>query len=123
MSEHEDTRGLREHKLHQLAALGLPYLPNRYGPTRQSCDIVRRFEALEGSGVRVAGRIMRIRLMGKAAFAHVQDRSGQIQLYFKLDTIGADRFDYFKLLDIGDTVGVEGTVFKTRTGEVSVAVE
>jgi lysyl-tRNA synthetase class 2 len=123
MVEHEDSRALREHKLQQLAALGLPYLPNRYPSTRPSAEVVRDFEALDGSRVRVAGRLMRVRLMGKAAFAHIQDRAGQIQLYFKLDVLGQEKFDYFKLLDVGDIVGAEGTVFKTRTGEVSVNVE
>jgi lysyl-tRNA synthetase class 2 len=66
---------------------------------------------------------MRVRLMGKAAFAHIQDRAGQIQLYFKIDVLGPAKFEYFKLLDLGDIVGAEGTVFKTRTGEVTVQVE
>lgn len=123
MVEHEDSRALREQKLQQLVALGLPCLPNRYPSTRPSAEVVRDFEALDGSRVRVAGRLMRVRLMGKAAFAHIQDRAGQIQLYFKLDVLGPEKFDYFKLLDVGDIIGAEGTVFKTRTGEVSVNVE
>ena len=66
---------------------------------------------------------MRVRVMGKAAFAHVQDSAGQIQLYFKLDVLGPTKYDYFKLLDLGDIVGAEGTVFKTRTGEITIRVE
>lgn len=123
MVEHDDSRSLREDKLKQLAALGLPYLPNRYPATRPSTEVVRDFDALEGARVRIAGRIMRVRLMGKAAFAHIQDRAGQIQLYFKLDVLGPEKWEYFKLLDVGDIIGVEGTVFKTRTGEVTVGVE
>lgn len=73
--------------------------------------------------MRVAGRLMRVRLMGKAAFAHIQDASGQLQLYVKLDVVGETKYEYFKLLDLGDIIGAEGTVFKTRTGEVTVQVE
>ena len=73
--------------------------------------------------MRVAGRLMRVRVMGKASFAHVQDSSGQLQLYFKRDDLGEAKYEYFKLLDLGDIIGAEGTVFKTRTGEVSVHVD
>jgi lysyl-tRNA synthetase class 2 len=66
---------------------------------------------------------MRVRRMGKAAFAHIQDATGQLQLYVKLDVVGEQGYQYFKLLDLGDVVGAEGTVFKTQTGEVSVQVE
>lgn len=123
MAERDDLRESRAHKLEQLEALGLPYFPTRYGPTRSSAEIKRDFEALEGSRVRVAGRVMLERLMGKAAFAHIQDASGQIQLYFKVDVLGATKYDYFKLLDLGDIIGVEGTVFRTRTGEISIQVD
>ena len=122
MTERDDLRAARENKLDELIGLGLPYFPNRFGPTRSASEIVEGYGALEGGQVRVAGRVMRVRMMGKAAFAHIQDASGQIQLYVKLDILGADRFQYFKLLDLGDIIGVEGTVFKTRTGEVSVEV-
>jgi lysyl-tRNA synthetase class 2 len=67
--------------------------------------------------------MMRVRIMGKASFAQVRDSSDEIQLYFKLDDLGEARYQYFKLLDLGDIVGVEGTVFKTRTGEVSIRAE
>lgn len=69
--------------------------------------------------VSIAGRIMAIRRMGKASFAHIQDHKGRIQIYLKKDDIG-DYYDVFKLMDIGDIVGVEGFVFKTKTGEISV---
>lgn len=123
MTERDDLRESREQKLEQLAALGLPLLPTRYEPTRPSQEVVADYEPLEGSRVRVAGRVMRVRLMGKAAFAHILDASGEIQLYFKLDVLGQKQFDYFKLLDLGDIIGAEGTVFKTRTGEVTIQVE
>jgi lysyl-tRNA synthetase class 2 len=118
----DDLRSARERKLEELASLGLPYLPNTYGPTRSAEEVKRAYEALEGASVRVAGRLMSVRLMGKAAFAHIQDASGRLQLYFKLDILGDTKFAYFKLLDLGDIVGAEGTVFRTRTGEVSIQV-
>src|SRR5579875_2417795 len=97
-------------------------LPDRYGPTRPSAEVKADFEALEDSTVRVAGRLMTVRLMGKAAFAHLQDASGTIQLYFKRDVLGDAAFQYFKLLDLGDIIGAEGRLFKTRTGEISIEV-
>lgn len=118
-----ETPELRRQKLAELSSLGLPYLPTTYPASRQSEAIKRDFEALEGSSVRVAGRLMTVRLMGKASFAHVQDSAGQIQLYFKRDILGAAAYEYFKLLDLGDIVGAEGTVFRTRTGEVSIQVQ
>ncbi|GAC1462033.1 MAG: lysine--tRNA ligase [Chloroflexota bacterium] len=123
MSDHDDYQQLRGRKLQELGDLGLPLLDNRYGPTRHAVEIRQNFEVLDGSTVRVAGRLMRVRLMGKASFAHVQDVSGEIQLYFKRDDLGEPQYQYFKLLDIGDIIGAEGRVFKTRTGEVSLHVE
>jgi lysyl-tRNA synthetase class 2 len=120
VAERDDLRQSRERNLEELAALGLPYLPNRYPVTRTSAEIKRDYKALEGSCVRVAGRLMRVRLMGKAAFAHLQDAAGQIQIYCKLDVLGPTKYQYFKLLDVGDIIGVEGSVFETRTGEVTV---
>lgn len=122
MTERDDVRQLRERKLADLVSLGLPYFPTRYGPTRRSCEIQRDFEALEGQQVRVAGRLMRVRAMGKASFAHILDAEGELQLYFKRDVLGETLYEYFKLLDLGDIVGAEGTVFKTRTGEITVEV-
>jgi len=123
VTERDDQRESRRYKLEELASLGLPVLPNRYGPTRSSEEVKRAYDALAGSCVRVAGRLMRVRLMGKASFAHMQDAQGQLQLYFKRDVLGEKQYEYFKLLDIGDIIGAEGTVFKTKTGEVSVQVE
>lgn len=123
MTERDDVQQLREQKLADLVALGLPYFPTRYGPTRRSRDIQQEYDALEGQRVRVAGRLMRIRLMGKAAFAHILDGEGELQLYFKRDVLGEALYDYFKLLDLGDIIGAEGKVFKTRTGEVTVEVQ
>jgi lysyl-tRNA synthetase class 2 len=121
--ERDEIGQLRERKLAELTDLGLPVAPNRYGPTRHADEIVDRYEALEGQRVRVAGRLVRVRVMGKASFAHIQDATGQLQLYFKLDDLGETTYEYFKLLDLGDIIGAEGSVFKTRTGEVSVHVD
>jgi lysyl-tRNA synthetase, class II len=121
--ERDDIGQLRERKLAELTNLGLPVAPNRYGPTRHAEDLRAQYEALEGQRVRVAGRLVRVRVMGKASFAHIQDVSGQLQLYFKRDDLGDTKYEYFKLLDLGDIIGVEGTLFKTRTGEVSVHVD
>lgn len=123
MSDRDEIGQLRERKLADLMQLGLPVAPNRYGPTRHAQELREQFESLEGERVAAAGRLMRVRGMGKASFAHLQDVSGQIQLYLKLDDLGATKYEYFKLLDLGDIVGVEGTVFKTRTGEVSLHVD
>jgi lysyl-tRNA synthetase class 2 len=121
--EQDDLVRQRQSNLEELAGLGLPYLPNRFGPTRSAEEIKQSYDALEGSAVCVAGRLMTVRVMGKASFAHIQDASGRIQLYFKRDTLGDQKYEYFKLLDLGDIVGARGTVFKTRTGEISIQVE
>lgn len=123
MLERDDIGRLRERKLAELIALGLPVAPNRYGPTRHAEALRDDFESLEGRPVCVAGRLVRVRIMGKASFAHIQDSTGQLQLYFKLDDLGETRYEYFKLLDLGDIIGAQGSVFKTRTGEVSVHVD
>jgi lysyl-tRNA synthetase class 2 len=116
----DDLRRQREENLAALIALGLPALPNRFDATRSSAEITAAYEALAGARVRVAGRLMRVRVMGKASFAHIQDTAGQIQIYCKLDELRETKYRYFRLLDVGDLVGVDGTVFKTRTGEVTV---
>ncbi len=87
-----------------------------------SNEIKSNFKEEEKRNVKIAGRIMGIRRMGKASFAHLQDNAGKIQVYLRKDEIG-DAYIAFKLLDIGDIIGVEGFVFKTRTGEISVHVE
>ena len=96
-----------------------------------SADVIAAYESHEPEednqtgvrvNVRLAGRIVSLRIMGKAAFAHVQDRKGKVQLYLKKDDLGDD-YELVRLLDLGDFVGVEGFVFRTRTGEVSVHVE
>ncbi len=88
--------------------------------SHRSVDIVEGFEALEGQEVRIAGRIMTRRVMGKASFLHMADRDGQIQSYVRKDAIGEESYDEFKHYDIGDIIGIAGVVFKTQKGEISV---
>jgi lysyl-tRNA synthetase class 2 len=110
-------------KLEQLRELGMdPFAVERYERTHLADDIVSNFEQLENQTVRVAGRVAAIREMGKASFTHIEDRSGRIQLYFRKDDIG-DQYQTVHLMDLGDFIGVEGFVFKTRTGEISVHVK
>lgn len=111
---------IRRQKLDTLRDMGVDPYPYSFDRTHTSLQIKSDFEAFEGQTVAIAGRLMANRLMGKAAFAEVQDRAGRIQIYLKRDEIGDDRFAMYKILDIGDHVGVRGTVFKTRTGEITV---
>ncbi|MFZ1288674.1 MAG: lysine--tRNA ligase [Melioribacteraceae bacterium] len=90
-----------------------------YDVDTYSIQIKNNFENFENKTVKIAGRLMAIRKMGKASFAQIQDKDGRIQIYLKKEEIG-DQYDIFKLLDIGDLVGVEGFVFKTKTEEISV---
>ncbi len=115
----------RHEKLEQLIARGIA--PFAYGYTR-SHDAAGALAALatgaeEGPTVRVAGRVVSWRAHGKTAFAHLADESGRIQLYFKKDVLGDDAFGVLELLDIGDVIGVEGPLFRTRTGETTVRAE
>ena len=119
--EISEQRKIRREKLQELRDMGRdPFVQEKYNVTAHSKDIKDNFEAMEGEEVAIAGRIMRKRIMGKAAFFDVQDKQGRIQCYIKRDDIGADEYKIFKSYDIGDIVGLRGFVFKTRTDEVSV---
>jgi len=109
----------RLEELEELNKKGIPAFAYSYDVNSYSKEIKDNFEKYEGKDVKIAGRIMTLRRMGKASFAHLQDHHGRIQIYLKKDDIG-DYYDVFKLLDIGDIIGVEGYVFKTKTGEISV---
>lgn len=111
---------VRKEKLDAIREKGVNPYPYAFEQSHKSRDIIANFETLEEKSVTVAGRIMSVRLMGKASFCHIQDEQGKIQAYIRKDQIGDDLFDIFKMLDIGDQLGVEGQVFKTRTGEVSI---
>jgi lysyl-tRNA synthetase class 2 len=121
---------LRRDKLAQIEALGQPAFPHKYQITHTVPEIVgayhdRTGEQLEKPRIetRVAGRIMAIRLMGKAGFAHLQQGGQRLQVYVRKDDVGENGFQLFKLLDLGDHVGVRGYLFRTRTGELTVHVQ
>jgi len=115
---------IRLEKLRALQEAGNdPYVITTYDVTDYSSDILKDFAAYEGKEVSIAGRMMSRRIMGKASFAHLLDRDGRIQIYVKRDEVGEDVYKAFKEDDIGDILGVKGTVFQTRTGETSIQVK
>ncbi len=124
MEQEVDTKQLlkvRREKLAELQANGQnPFEVMKYDVTNHSMEIKEQFEKFEGSTVRVAGRMMSKRVMGKASFCNVQDLQGTIQCYVARDSVGEEEYKAFKKMDIGDIVGVEGYVFKTKTGEISI---
>ncbi len=112
---------VRREKLAALQAAGKdPFQITKYDVTHHSTDIKEHFEELEGKTVRIAGRVMSKRVMGKASFCNIQDLPGNIQSYVARDSIGEESYADFKKYDVGDIVGIEGEVFKTKTGEISV---
>ncbi|HXE90956.1 MAG TPA: lysine--tRNA ligase [Terriglobales bacterium] len=130
MSLDEKIYELRREKLKQIEALGYPSYPYRYEPTHTVPQILEAYTAKSAEElekprveVRVAGRIMALRLMGKAAFAHLQQDGRRLQIYVKKDAVGEKGFALFQLLDIGDVVGARGYLFRTRTGELTVHVD
>ncbi|HEX6802656.1 MAG TPA: lysine--tRNA ligase [Terriglobales bacterium] len=130
MALDENIYQLRLEKLKQIEALGQRAYPAKYEFTHAIPQILaehssRTSEQLESSrvNVRVAGRIMAIRLMGKAGFAHLQQAGQRLQIYVKKDAVGEKGFELYKLLDLGDHIGVSGYLFRTRTGELTVHVE
>ena len=111
----------RRDKLAELqAANNDPFFITKYDVEKHSTDIKDNFEELDGKSVKIAGRLMSKRVMGKASFCHVQDLKGRIQAYVARDSVGEDEYKAFKKLDIGDIVGITGEVFKTQTGEISL---
>jgi lysyl-tRNA synthetase class 2 len=114
---------VRREKLAQLYEEGIDPFGQKYEPSHKTEAINTDYDALEGSEVSIAGRIMAKRGHGKAAFANIQDRTGRIQIYVRLDRVGEGNYDLFSKLDIGDIVGVKGEVFKTKKGEISVKAD
>jgi lysyl-tRNA synthetase, class II len=113
---------VRLQKLQEMRAHGLdPFAPERFERTHLAAVLHDEFASLEGQRVVVAGRIVALRVMGKASFLHLDDDSGRIQIYCKLDTLGPEGYARLNWLDLGDHLGVEGELFRTRTGEVTVA--
>ncbi|MCI9010407.1 MAG: lysine--tRNA ligase [Clostridia bacterium] len=113
---------IRREKLAKITAEGHnPYLKTKYDLTAHSAQIKENFEDWEGKEVSVAGRLMSRRIMGKASFSHISDKDGVLQIYITRQDVGEDVYTaYKKDYDIGDIVGIKGTVFKTQTGEVTV---
>ena len=112
---------IRRDKLKTLQDAGKdPFQITKFDVSHHAEEIKADYDALEGKDVTVAGRLMSKRIMGKASFAHVQDLSGTIQIYVARDSLGEEAYAEFKKYDIGDIVGVAGTVFKTKTGETSL---
>ena len=113
----------REEKLHALDALGMnPFHITEYRRTHLAQEIIDNYADVEGKTVKVAGRVMSRRGQGKVTFIHLQDASGKIQGFFRFDDLGEETYERLKLADIGDILGIEGYVFTTRTGEVSIHV-
>ncbi|MBW4027501.1 MAG: lysine--tRNA ligase [Acidobacteria bacterium] len=121
---------LRQEKLKQIAALGSETYPNQYSATHTIPEIRASYESKTGEEleaervpVSVAGRVMTIRGQGKAGFAHLQQGGERLQIYVRKDAVGDQAFELYKLLDMGDHIGVAGYLFRTRTGELSIHVE
>jgi lysyl-tRNA synthetase class 2 len=112
---------VRREKLANLQEAGKdPFQITKYDVTHHSTDIKEHFAELEGKTVRIAGRMMSKRVMGKASFCNIQDLPGNIQSYVARDSVGEEPYADFKKFDVGDIVGIEGEVFQTKTGEISV---
>ena len=113
----------RIEKLEKLKSDGIEPFPHNFNPTNTSDNIILEFVEFEGKSVCLAGRIMTIRKMGKASFCQLMDVKGTIQCFIKKDNVGDITYDHFKLLDIGDFVGIEGVVFKTKTEEITINIK
>ncbi len=112
---------IRREKLEELREKGKdPFKITKYEKTHTSKEIKDSYESIEGKDVKIAGRIMAKRIMGKASFCHIQDMQGQIQSYVSTNDLGEENYKEFKTYDIGDIIGIEGFVFKTRTEEISI---
>ncbi|MDD2554160.1 MAG: lysine--tRNA ligase [Desulfotomaculaceae bacterium] len=113
---------IRREKLNDIRSKGFEPYGGRFERTHLARYVLDNFDKIENKPVVMAGRIMSKRRMGKASFAHIQDSTGQIQIYIRSNDISAELYDFFGKLDIGDIIGVQGNVFKTRMGEITIAV-
>lgn len=119
-----EVRKVRIEKLNELVAKGEnPFEITSYNRPATAGEILANYDKFEGQIVSIAGRLMSKRIMGKASFGHIMDSDGRMQGYFSRDDMGVDEYQAFKKLDVGDIVGIEGFVFKTKTGEISVHVK
>jgi len=121
-SELNELMKVRRQKLDNLISKGINPFGEKFDRTHNAADIVDNYDELEGQDVVVAGRVMATRGHGKAGFAQVQDMSGQIQVYGRINDLGEEQYELFTSLDIGDIIGIRGEVFRTRTGEITVAI-
>jgi lysyl-tRNA synthetase class 2 len=114
----------RVKKMQELRAAGINPYPYRFAPTHTALQLLEKYGGLQIEHTKdkavVAGRITAVRRIGKATFCHIRDATGKIQVYFKEDVLGTQLYDLLRFWDIGDWVGIEGTIFKTKTGEVTV---
>ncbi|MEK6860781.1 MAG: lysine--tRNA ligase [Nanoarchaeota archaeon] len=125
MLPEEDLIKQRLKKLEEIRKKGINPYPYKFGHKDHAKDILEKYSKLNkeektSDNVAVAGRIVLLRRMGKASFAHIQDQSGRIQFYIREDRVGKEQYELFNLLDLGDIVGVKGTIFRTKMGEISV---
>ncbi len=125
MTDIADLMGQRRQKAQELKDKGVNPYPYRFEPTHHAKDILDKYSSLEtgaksGVKAKVAGRVMTVRDHGKSGFAHIQDATGKIQVYFKQSDMPAEEYFVYQKLDLGDFAGVEGEIFKTRTGEVTL---
>ncbi|HHU64134.1 MAG TPA: lysine--tRNA ligase [Clostridiales bacterium] len=124
MQDMNEIQRIRIEKLKKLEEMGVkPFCVQRYDRTHYSKTIKENFEELEGKTVSIAGRIMSRRGHGKVSFCDVADREGKIQIYIRVNEIGEQSYEEFKLYDIGDIIGVTGEVFRTKKGEISVKAQ
>lgn len=114
---------VRREKLNDMRSKGFEPYGDRFERTHLARYVLDNYDEMENKPVAMAGRIMSKRGMGKASFAHIQDSTGQIQIYIRSNDVGAELYEFFGKLDIGDIIGVQGSVFKTRMGEITVAVD
>ena len=114
---------IRREKMNALREMGIDPFGHRFERTKKAIDILEHFDELEGKEEIVAGRVMSLRRHGKASFVHVADISGSIQAYIRQDGVGEEQYALLDKMDIGDIIGIRGTVFRTRTGEISLRAE
>jgi len=118
-----DFLSIRRQKIDELLSRGINPFGKRFEVLHHAAEIIEEYPNNDGQDVVIAGRLMAKRGHGKASFADLQDFSGRIQIYARLDELGAEAYDLYKLLDIGDIIGVKGTVFRTKRGEISVNIQ
>lgn len=122
-TELNELMAVRREKLQDLLDLGIDPFGEKFVRTHAAQEILDNFEDLEEQETVIAGRIMSMRTHGKASFADLMDHTGRIQLYFRADTLGEELYNLMQKLDIGDIVGIQGRIFRTRRGEISVEVQ